>query len=393
MKRLIPNHYFFPPETGMILLSVIFFFSFGNVLGQEKSKKKDKLFDVKIGLATFYDDNILKYSEKYLERFENGEDEGRFHIETYDDVILKPSLQIGATYQIFKKQKSRLSFSYNYNGYVVNEIKNWQFMSLAFQQSFLKKASFRISYSYVPEFYVRHFRDEDLVNYYKKVYGFGYVPETFVPFSFAKDNYTLWIQNTFFKNTRIRLSIDYARYYHNVHYTEYDCKNWMYGILINQAITKKIRIEAGYEFTTSDANAYDLSDADGNYEPGETKANSDDADATNEEDGFFISCSWQIPDVLKHKHSFEAGLAYEKRYYTTNHYVEVDPEHAGRVDNNLSYNFAYDFQLSKSFDLSAFYRWMGRDSGSSSWNDQYLTDEKDYRQGQVGIEVTYSLKF
>jgi hypothetical protein len=212
------------------------------------------------------------------------------------------------------------------------------------------------------------------------------VPETFVPFSFSKDNYGIWIQNTFFKNTRIRLSLDYGRYYHNVHYTEYDCKNLTYGFLINQPITKKIRLEAGYEFTTSDAKGYD--------QPGETKENSDDADATNEADGFFMSCSWQIPDVLKHKHSLEAGIAYEKRYYTTDHYVEEDPEHAGRVDNNLSYNFTYNFQLSKAFDLSAFYRWFGRDSGSPSIvNDWYLSNEKDYRQGQVGIEVTYSLKF
>lgn len=395
MKRIILNHRYFLPKISLILTTIIFFLSSGTGFGQEKSKKKDKFFDVKIGLATFYDDNILKYSQKYLDRFMNGEDEGRFHIETYDDVILKPSLQIGAAYEIFKKQKSRINFSYNYNYYVVNDIKNWQFISLAFQQSFLKKASFRIAYSYVPEFYVRHFRDEDLVNYYKKVNnGFGYVPETFVPFSFSKDNYSIWIQNTFFKNTRIRLSLDYGRYYHNVHYTEYDCKNLTYGFLINQPITKKIRLEAGYEFTTSDAKGYDLTDDKGNYQPNETKANSDDADADNEADGFFMSCSWQIPDVLKHKHSLEAGMAYDKRYYTTDNYVEEDPEHAGRVDNNLSYNFTYNFQLSKAFDLSAFYRWFGRDSGSPSIvNDQYLSNEKDYRQGQVGIEVTYSLKF
>jgi hypothetical protein len=386
MKRIILNHGFIPPKTGLILVTIIYFLSSGTILGQEKSKKKDKLFDVNIGLATIYDDNILKYSEKYLDRFMNGEDEGRFHIDTYDDIILKPSLQIGSTFQIFKKQKSKLNFSYNYNSYIVNDVKNWQFISFAFQQNFLKKASFRIAYSYVPEFYVRHFRDEDLVNYYKEVYGFGYIPESFVPFSFSKDNYSIWIQNTFFKNTRIRLSLDYARYYHNVHYTEYDCKNFTYGFLINQPITKKIRLEAGYEFTTSDAKGYD--------QPGETKANSDDADATNEADGFFITCTWQIPDVLKHKHSLEAGMDYEKRYYTTDHYVEVDPEHAGRVDNNLNYNFTYDFQLSKSFNLSAFYRWFGRDSGSPSIvNDWYLSNEKDYRQGQVGIEVTYNFKF
>jgi hypothetical protein len=372
--------------TPAMLLLYFFLMSDFAAFAQEKDKKK-KAFDweAQLGLATFYDNNILKYSEKYLDRFLNNEDYGRFHIDTYDDVILKPSLQIGTTFQIFKKQKSKINFSYNYSGYIVNEIKNWQFISLGFQQSFHKKASFRVYYSYVPEFYVRHFRDEDLVNYYKEVSGFGYIPETFVPFSFAKDNYGIWVQNTFFKSTRIRLSFDYAQYFHNVHYTEYDCKNLTYGFLITQSITKKIKVEAGYEFATSDAKAYD--------EPGETKETSNDADATFEEDGITFTISWQIPDVLKHKHSLDAGVTYDEKYYTTDHYVEEDPEHAGRMDKNLTMSFAYNFRIHKSFDLSAFYKWYGRDSGSPSWNDAYLSVEKDYKQSQVGLELTYKLKF
>jgi hypothetical protein len=356
--------------------------SAGTGFGQEKSKKKAKPFDVKIGLATFYDDNILKYSEKYLERFMNGEDEGRFHIETYDDVILKPSLQIGTTFQIFKKQKSRVNFSYNYSYYIVNDIKNWQFISIGFQQNFLKKASFRVAYSYVPEFYVRHFRDEDMVNYYKEVYGFGYVPETFVPFSFSKDDYSFWIQNTFFKNTRVRISFNYSQYFHNEHYTEYDCDNFAYGFQIFQGISKKVDMEFAYEFMTSDA-----AGTDGPQEP------NPDADADNEGDAFMLGVTWQLPKIFKRSHSLGGGFEYLKRYYTTNNYVEEDPEHAGRVDDVINLDFNYQLKLSKAFDVSLFYKWFGRNSGSPSFNDQYLSNEKDYKQWQLGLEVTYSLKF
>ena len=382
MKRIILNHRYFLPKISLILTTIIFFLSSGTILGQEKSKKKDKHFDVKIGLATFYDDNILKYSEKYLDRFMNGEDEGRFHIETYDDVILKPSLQIGTTFQIFKKQKSRINFSYNYSAYIVNDIKNWQFISLGFQQNFLKKASFRIAYSYVPEFYVRHFRDEDMVNYYKEVYGFGYVPETFVPFSFSKDDYGFWIQNTFFKNTRVRISFNYSQYFHNEHYTEYDCDNFTYGFQIFQGIGKKVDMEFGYEFGTSDATA-----TDGPQEP------NPDADADNEGDAFMLGVAWQMPKIFKRNHSLGAGFEYLKRYYTTNNYVEEDPEHAGRVDDVINLDFNYQLKLSKAFEVALFYKWFGRNSGSPSFNDQYLSNEKDYKQGQVGLEVIYSLKF
>jgi len=382
MKRIILNHRYFLPEISLILLTIIFFLSSGTGFGQEKSKKKAKPFDVKIGLATFYDDNILKYSEKYLDRFMNGEDEGRFQIETYDDVILKPSLQIGATYQIFKKQKSRINFSYNYSAYIVNDVKNWQFISLGFQQSFLKKASFRIAYSYVPEFYVRHFRDEDMVNYYKEVYGFGYVPETFVPFSFSKDDYSFWIQNTFFKTTRVRIAFNYSQYFHNEHYTEYDCDNFTYGFQVVQGIGKKVDMEFGFEFMTSDAVA-----TDGPQEP------NPDADADNEGDTYMLGVTWQMPKIFKRNHSLGAGFEYLKRYYTTNNYVEEDPEHAGRVDDVINLDFNYQLKLSKAFEVALFYKWFGRNSGSPSFNDQYLSNEKDYKQGQIGLEVTYSLKF
>jgi len=47
-----------------------------------------------IGLSTLYDDNILRYSDKYLGRFAWGEDEGRFHIETTDDLVLHTILRL-----------------------------------------------------------------------------------------------------------------------------------------------------------------------------------------------------------------------------------------------------------------------------------------------------------
>jgi len=221
-----------------------------------------------------------------------------------------------------------------------------------------------------------------MVNYYKEVYGFGYVPETFVPFSFSKDDYSFWIQNTFFKNTRVRISFNYSQYFHNEHYTEYDCDNFTYGFQVVQGIGKKVDMEFGYEFGTSDATA-----TDGPQEP------NPDADADNEGDTYMLGVTWQMPKIFKRNHSLGAGFEYLKRYYTTNNYVEEDPEHAGRVDDVINLDFNYQLKLSKAFEVALFYKWFGRNSGSPSFNDQYLSNEKDYKQGQIGLEVTYSLKF
>ncbi len=388
MNYLTRKYSSLPYKILSIIMIFSLFFSYENALAQEKSKKKSKTkrFEVAVGLDGIYDDNILKYSEKYLDRFMNGSDFGRFHIETYDDIILKPSLKFASTFNFFKKQKTKFSFDYSYSAYMVNDIKNWQGIGISAIQSFLKRASFRISYNYIPEFYVRHFRDEDLVNYYEETTGFGYIPETFVPFSFAKDNFGFWIQNTFFKNTRLRLVFDFARYFHNEHYTEYDCKNLMYGFLINQAITKELKIDLGYEFTNSRAKGYD--------EPGETIETSDDADANNVENQFLFGLSYQLPKIFNLKSSLDAGVDYDLKYYTTDNYVEVDPEHAGRVDNSLAISINYSVELSKSFTVGAFYKWSGRDSYTSSdFNSDYVSNEKDYKQNQLGLELTYGLKF
>ncbi|MBM3437122.1 MAG: hypothetical protein FJY07_13010, partial [Bacteroidetes bacterium] len=316
----------------LILISLLLFFCNESMAQEkkEKKKKKEKHFEAKVGLGSFYDDNILKYSDKYLERFMNREDEGRFHIKTYDDMVINPSLSLSYNFTLFGKQKSKINADYSYSSYIVNDIKNWQSFSMGYQQFFYKKASFRLSYNYIPDFYVRHFRDADLVEF------LGYIPETFVPYSFSKDNYGIWVQNTFFKNTRIRLLLNYALYFHNEHYAEYNCKNFTYGFDILQKVHKKVNIEASYEYSTSDSKGYD------GYQPGEYKGFSDDANADNVEDAFALSCTWQLPKILKLNHELDAGMGYELRYYTTTSFIhtedglEMDEEHAGRIDNNMN---------------------------------------------------------
>jgi hypothetical protein len=363
----------------MILPVIILFLGY-QANAQKKPAKKEKHFDVKVGFATIYDNNILKYSDKYIDRFMKSQDSGRFHIDTYDDIIFNQSAEFGATYRIIKKLKTRFNVNYFFNAYAINGIKNWYFVNIGLQQFITKKASFKIFYNYIPRFYVRHFRDEDWVNVY------GYKPETFVQFAFAKDNYGFWIQNTFFINTRARLSLDYSKYYHNQHYTEYDCKNIIAGLSIFQPLHEKVRLELGYEYEYSDALGYD--------EPGETKQSADDADATYYEYGFVLGVDWKLPEIRKKSHDLDFKLAYQKRYYLSEHYIEEDREHVSRVDDNFQLVANYSFSLNKSFTLGAFYRYYMRSTDSESEiNRLYLSGEKDYNQSQVGLQLTYEIKF
>ena len=65
-----------------------------NVLAQKDTKKKSYHWEVRLSVGTMYDNNILKYSDKYIDRFINSQDEGRFHISSYDDMVFPYSVGI-----------------------------------------------------------------------------------------------------------------------------------------------------------------------------------------------------------------------------------------------------------------------------------------------------------
>jgi len=363
----------------LLLLVIAFLLPAVNAFSQKKKKKKKPSFELRFKLATIYDDNILKYSDQYLQRFMNGEDEGRFHIETYDDVIFYTALRFSSNFYVFGKQKSRIEAEYSRRTYAINHIKDWDYFYVGFQQYLPGRISFKISYSYIPDFYVRHFRDEQWIAI------FGYNPIVFQPYAFSKDNYGFWIQKTFFKNTRLKLNFYYALYYHNEHYTEYDSKNLYFGFTLYQPVHKKVRLEIGYQYVNSDAKGYDAA-----YETPETTLG---PDATYAEDRFTLGVLWDLPRIDKIRHSISAKGGFQARYYSSKHPLEIDRLHAGRVDKNLRLFFNYNIRLNSAMRLRAYYYWLGRNSDTSAEiNKTFISNEKDYRQNIVGLEFTYRLK-
>ncbi|MCX6272728.1 MAG: hypothetical protein NTU44_16225 [Bacteroidetes bacterium] len=364
-----------------LLFSTVFvIFTNSNAFTQKHSKKiKVSQFEIESSLATLYDNNILKYSDKYLERFRNREDEGRFHIKTYDDIVLVPSLEVFSSFNVLKNLKSKINAAFTHRLFLNNDIKSWDYISFGFQQYVTKRAYFKFSCNYLPHFYVRHFRDRQWVAVY------GYTPETFQPFSFRKKEYEFLVQNTFCINTRVRLTLAKSSCFHNKHFTEYDCRNSSYGITLYQPLHEKVKIEAAYEFATSKAKGYDAS-----YE---TKVTSKGPDASYKEDDFNLLINWKLPFLFKHEQDVEAECGYSIRYYSSKFPMEWDEEHAGRVDKNLRLSLTYSVNLQKQLKISGFYNWLNRDSYTSAKENQmYLSDEKNYNQSLVGLKITYKLK-
>jgi len=360
---------------------LLFFFINEKVFAGDNSKKKADKWALSLSIKPYYDSNILKYSEKYIERFKNREDEGRFHIETTDDLVWGYSIGLTYTDEIIGSLKTILGAGYDSDAYTYNSIKTWLTYNVFLRQYITASTSVSASYSYLPSFYVRHFRDEDWVKYY------GYVPETFRPYLFSKDDFSFWVQHIFsWKTTRARLYFTYDRYYLDESNTEYDSNDYLYGFRIYQSLFKNLDLNFGYIYTTSEAKGYD--------EINETKENSDDSDATNYEHAYYAGFDYVLPQVFSLNNDISIDVQYLRAFYTTDHYLELDPLHAGRYDYNYRVFFNYNIELMENFSATAFYHWFGRESSTSAEaNREYVSDEKDYTQYRIGINFNYLIRF
>jgi hypothetical protein len=273
-----------------------------------------------------------------------------------------------------------LDILYNRSQYLVNDVKTWEYFSVSARQFYSRKGSFRLSYNYIPEFYIRHYRDED----YTRLIGF--VPEAFKPMAFSKETYGAWVQHSILSKTNLRLSVDYMRYFYNVHYIEYDSRDISYEIRVLQTMSEKLRFQFAYSFTQSKAKGFD--------EAHETLHTSDDADASFVDNSIAASVTYKLPSWLGLSHDISLDGKFGERHFSSRHYIEYDMLHAGRLDFNYNFSVSYGFRISKTINASLFYNYLERVTDSrSAINREMVMLEKSYRQNQVGLALTYSLKF
>lgn len=323
-----------------------------------------------VGLSSVYDNNILRYSDKYIDRFNKRQDEGRFHINTLDDLILVTSMRGSASVALIGSLNTTASIDFRKRTYTHNAIKDWQYFGLTLRQDISKRIAAQIGYNYTPSFYIRHYRDDDWAK------EFGYIPVTFQPYGYKKDDVNSWIQYSLSTGTRVRALFAYTRYFYNEHFTEYDCANSSYGIELYQTILKTIRVSAGFGYVES------RGDGTATMNP------------SYDEDSFDLGVDLQLPKVFGRANSIGVSGEYARRVFTTHHYLELDINHAGRRDHDYRFSATYGFELMKSLSLGLSYAWHRRDAETSAQaNAEYLAEEKNYKQYQISFDVRYSLTF
>ena len=322
---------------------------------------------ITIGVSPVYDDNILRYSDKYITRFDNRQDEGRFHISTRDDLILVNTLRGAATLNVFGSLATTVSLDARRRTYTHNAVKNWSSFNAGVRQELSRRLSVQAAYAWIPAFYVRHYRDDDWVE------EFGYVPASFQPFAFTKDETGGSVFYTPFAGTRVRGGVSSMRYFYNEHFTEYNCRNTLLGCSLTQSVGRKIRLTAGFEAVFS------RGDGNGTMDP------------SFDENSFSLGGAFDLPALFGMSHSMGLDGEYARRCYGTKHPWELDQNHAGRQDHDYRLNITWAIDLFTNCDVEISWAWHRRDTETSATqNAEYLSAEKDYRQHQVAMEIRYT---
>jgi hypothetical protein len=150
-------------------------------------------------------------------------------------------------------------------------------------------------------------------------------------------------------------------------------------------VSKQVRLQLKYSFTYSFVKGYDM--------PEETRKSSDDSDATFYDNTFSASISYSLPKVFNLDHNVSAEGRLGKRTFTSEKYYVLDPLHAGRIDINYYFSLSYGLSISKSVNFSFDYVNYRRNSDTMADENRILvSEEKTYRQNQVGFSVTYNFK-
>ncbi len=352
-------------------LIIILFFSFWQNFSLAKEKKKtSKNLSLSVRTSLIYDNNILRYSDYYLNEFQNGINNGRFHISTYDDMIFTPELQIAYRKQIVKKLFSEIFIRTKFNKYFVNSIKDWGNISFGLKQNFPYKFYIRFKYDYTPHYYIRHYRDKEWIEFY------GNSSDSFKEYWFAKDNYEILISKKILKNLSLNVLYNFADYYFGKYFTEYDAEQNIFGGKIFYRISRKLKINAGMKYVYLKAKG----------KPG--------VDPSYNEYKYYLSGSYSLHPFFGIKNSVALSLIYNERFYSSNYNFYSDPLHSGRYDKSILIFLYYNFTFKNIGDFSFFYNFNKRDA-ETVFNEttDSISRDKSFSQQRFGLKYKYSIKF
>jgi len=356
------------------LLFTILLFSLiaGNVL----SKTKDKSFilsSLHFEYTSSYDDNILRYSDRDIGRFENSTEVYPSRLSTYDDWKNDFRLKFYLNGPNILNNVMKIRYFAKFSGYYRNPFNNYSNHTLLIYQDITESLQVDFKYFYMPKYYLREYRDRDLNEYHSC--------------DFENHQIKGGVSYKVRKRTEVNFGIEFEQYYFNKYFTEYDSENINYEIGVRQDLGRDTDFIFDYTFCKSDNIGY-------------VPLNNQQSGAFAEEDAEYGDSSYDA-DIFtfefRHRfrklagHDTDLSIQYKlrNRYYTTDNSIEIDPFHAGRADKRHRIILSLDREIFSKLDANISYTYEWRDVESDV---SYVPDIKDFQQNVLSLGLTYKIK-
>ncbi len=320
-------------------------------------------------LGLFYDDNILRYSEKFIQRFAEGRDPGRFRVRSLDDIVQRIDLDIHRRFAGLGDRPARVGIGVEHRAYSRNSIKDSTRVHASWWQDLGLGRSLHIASRWRPSFYVRHLRDSDLTGRQPRA-------DPFRAFSFDQADLHATYAHAAGASLRLRYHLGWATLRHSEAFREFDSTNFSAGLRLDQQLTRGWRLSYGFEQHVSAARGFD--------EPGETRVTSDDTDPTYRQSDIMLAARYRFPGARRSTLFFQTELGL--RDYTTDKPANLAPLHAGRDDTLLRLYASWQIDLGKRYAFTLFAQ--SRTRSSSAPIDLDIGAEKDFDQAELGARLS-----
>jgi len=125
---------------------------------KKKRKKKPKsqkvlFLDTKLGIT--YDDNIIRYSDNDLDLYDTSPDSSRFSIDSKNDWIIKPNINIKVKGKLFG-HTAWIGSYFDYFFYAKNDVRRYSKIGGVARYYFMAGGYVDLDYYYIPDYYYRN---------------------------------------------------------------------------------------------------------------------------------------------------------------------------------------------------------------------------------------------
>jgi len=342
-----------------------------SISGLGAGRKGDKFpLTLKVVFSTSYDDNILKYSDRDLDRFETNTETFPSEIITTDDWLNVFGLRVYRDFDLSRHLKFRPYYAGKISLYAVNQIKNYQSHNFIGRLAYRNRAYFSLKYFYLPSYYLRIYKDKDW-NVYRGA-----------QFDLFRPAVSLRVRSPW---AEFEAEGGRELTYYSEYFTEYDAEAFFGNVSASRTIFADLSLTVGYGFKVSDNIGFDQVGA---VSPTDPTVDTEYGDASYEEDQYSLEIAYLLPLPTDWKWRIGLNVQHSERFYQSSLTSLQDPFHVGREDRRTSFEPSLTVSPASSLDLELRYSYDRRRTDSPI---PTVSPIKNFDQHSIEFSVIYQI--